>query len=165
MTRKPTIFIYCAIALLLSVFRASTASSQETCTVESPCPPDSGECYAATDINCGPPGCVEMALACRDDSDCGSGQVCADTTLEIAQLTGSPGQCTPSPCSDDGDCPTDFDCTGEVCGRASCDSSSDCDGVCVNGSCHEEPGYCTYPHPAPPPEPTDRFIPIAPSDN
>jgi len=67
-------------------------------------------------------------------------------------------------CAENDDCPTDFECMGGLCERASCESNSDCDGVCVNHACHEEPGYCTNPHPSPPPEPSDSEIPIVIED-
>lgn len=152
------------MALLLITVFAEDAGAQETCTVESPCPADSGSCYAPTDINCGPPRCVEMALACTEDSDCGLGQVCGDVALEVSHFTGYPGQCTARACAENDDCPTDFECMGGLCERASCESNSDCDGVCVNHACHEEPGYCTNPHPSPPPEPSDSEIPIVIED-
>lgn len=91
--------------------------------------------------------------ACQENSDCKTGQHCAQD-----------GRCAATPCSTGRDdqraCPQNFKCQPAVfceagddcsstCQRIACDQDSECapGGVCVNGACHPELGTCQLPLP------------------
>ena len=90
-------------------------------------------------------GCVPECLpGCQSDGECGPGLTCQSA------------RCLPAPCSDDVDCPANFECSssggsGQRCRRLECDLDADCapggGGFCVEGTCQEQLGYCQGPVP------------------
>lgn len=101
------------------------------------------------------PSCVE----CVSTSDCETG-VCSQNTCIVGctsddecsdPATGclSSARCGPMPCAMDDECPDNTSCSDQTCRRRACSEDADCEGVCVNGVCHERFGSCSTTYFAP----------------
>ncbi len=145
------------------------------CTTEQACKSSTGMCKSpGASFGCGI--CFPGPSTCQASADCQPGEVCkakacscdganacqpgckSDAECDqsaIGQVCGADGECKPVACktvNQDADCPTDFECLlgtsgAAMCMRKGCSASSQCQGVCVNGSCYDQPGTCGFPPP------------------
>ncbi|MFO0744469.1 MAG: hypothetical protein U1F43_02200 [Myxococcota bacterium] len=141
----------------------STIDSTRKCQVESPCPSDGSMCFApGASIGCGICQNPPEEETCADDAACAEGSICQPLQCACSgQKTCVPGctangdcglgktcsaghRCVPAACGTGAPCPADFGCAGGACVRRACTTSAACDGVCVNGQCFAEPGFCSF---------------------
>lgn len=104
---------------------------QDPCTDDSECKGLGAEgiCFVSP-CNCNASE-GECMLGCTSEADCADGTTC-----------GADFRCEPAACQGEDDCPDDFSCTNDLCGRTQCETDSECDGHCVKGSCWEDYGVC-----------------------
>jgi hypothetical protein len=148
------------------------APPEGKCHSSADCTQSGQYCFAPGDPQpCGI--CQHPDRTCGVDEDCKDfGQVCdwwdapCKCTVELAciQPCGvqggktcgaleecKEGHCVAKVCVTDQDCPKNFFCPImdlPHCQRMTCASDAGCpDGYCVNGTCRDEIGYCTYPVP------------------
>jgi hypothetical protein len=104
-----------------------------SCSIDSDCevsglPPQTFVCRQCGD------GVGACDLACQSDAQCGPGATCA-----------AGGHCTATPCTTNGQCPEDFECSTSdgFCVRQTCSSDVQCVGYCVAGHCAGSLGVCS----------------------
>lgn len=130
-------------------------------------------CFSEDDPRCGE--CEIAEFACTTSEDCEGGLVCAsyrvscpcdgdqgtrcadpctaDSCAEGEQCDTVSGLCELQRCDVDYTCPTWFHCdaaaSGTGCVRDTCTTDSDCaaSGWCVEGTCFESLGFCSYEPP------------------
>jgi len=105
--------------------------SHTTCKADADCT-DAGAGVACRQCGGGRGVCT---AACTTTMDCGAGATC-----------NGQGACIPTPCTADAQCPANLGCSpGDgFCVRKSCTTDAQCQGFCVQGSCVETLGSCSY---------------------
>lgn len=123
------------------------------------------ECATDDDCSAGRPRCVYVdsvgpsCVECFNTSDCETG-ICSnhacvpgcssdDDCPDPATGCSDRARCEAIDCSSNGVCPPNTSCASDVCARRPCSVDSDCEGVCVNGSCYESYGTCLTTYAAP----------------
>jgi hypothetical protein len=107
---------------------AGPAPPQDECNADADCTPADGPMICEPAGHCGMTKCVP---GCIDAMDCEEFQECS-----------AESRCTPKACAANDTCGADHACVSGICTRRKCESSSECEGYCVKGSCYDTPGSC-----------------------
>ncbi len=104
----------------------NSCESQIECLVNSDC---------ADDKICKSNKCVNMPAFCIDNTECINGYMCKNN------------DCTPVTevvCKDHTECPVGYRCSEDKCvlKQYECEEDSECDGVCVDNICVDQPATC-----------------------
>jgi len=145
----------------------SVINTATRCTTETPCADGFARCDAPGDpFPCGRCYNIPPNEACESDAECGRNTICQpmrcacfggstcvpgcqdDVECGEGRVCGVSGRCERVSCGTDSTCPDNFTCgegtSTNECHRTPCDSSTSCDGYCVNGSCYDRRGECSY---------------------